>query len=211
VIRQRAVVPRPDVDDAETVHEELRQLPDATRHVLGIGPVGAGVGADVGDARAGRRDDRVEPREDLDVPPSERPSVIRVAGVEVELAAAGLAPGKDDLQPAPLENRDDRNVIVQVWGVGDEEGAFPSLERLNVYTGSRTKIARSPVRNSFFTTDAAGEVRFVQGETTDNRAKLYQRAGGDWNQHHPSLAASRDAHRSYCCPRVGTVVEAGAA
>ena len=35
---------------------------------------------------------------------TERPSDIRVAGVEVELAAAGLAPGKDDLQPEPLEN-----------------------------------------------------------------------------------------------------------
>jgi dipeptidyl aminopeptidase/acylaminoacyl peptidase len=74
---------------------------------------------------------------------------------------------------------DDKHVLVQVWGVGNEEGSYPTIERLNVYTGGRSRLARAPVMNAFFATDRAGEVRFAAGAGVDNRLKLYYRDDND--------------------------------
>ena len=75
---------------------------------------------------------------------------------------------------------DDKNVVVQVWRAGQMEGTYPTVERLNVYTGARSVLARSPVIGASFTTDAKGNVRFVQGEMVDNSTRLYYRDGSDW-------------------------------
>ena len=53
------------------------------------------------------------------------------------------------------------------------------VERLDLYTRRRTHIASSPLPNAWFTTDAAGQVRFAQGSGGDNISKLYYRDGDD--------------------------------
>lgn len=70
---------------------------------------------------------------------------------------------------------DDRNVIVSIqpWG----EDTFTRAERMDVYTGRRTPLARAPVRNARFTSDNKGVVRFAHGSGSDNVDKLYYRAG----------------------------------
>jgi dipeptidyl aminopeptidase/acylaminoacyl peptidase len=75
---------------------------------------------------------------------------------------------------------DDRNALVAVWPFTGS--AFTQIERLDVVTGKRILVARSPVQSATFTTDNAGAVRFALGSGTDNVRKLYYRASGnaDW-------------------------------
>lgn len=95
-----------------------------------------------------------------------------IAGKKAERVAAFLA---DDLPG------DDRSVLVAVNGVGGEP--YTRLERMDVRSGRRTPVARSPVRRGSFTTDAQGQARFVHGAGTDNVNKLYHRSrnGEDWS------------------------------
>ena len=69
---------------------------------------------------------------------------------------------------------DDRTVILQVGTFGAE---FPRVEKMDVYTGRRLRVASSPVRSSSFLTDNAGVVRFAHGAEYDRAAKLYYRSG----------------------------------
>lgn len=75
---------------------------------------------------------------------------------------------------------DDKTVIISVWPFGTEP--FTRAERLDVYTGRRTPVARAPVRSADFTTDNQGVVRFAHGSGSDNVRKLYYRDkdGADW-------------------------------
>lgn len=70
---------------------------------------------------------------------------------------------------------DDRNVLVAVWPF--HEDPFTRAERLDVVSGRRTTVARSPVRRARFLADAGGQVRFAYGAGTDNVNKLYYREG----------------------------------
>jgi dipeptidyl aminopeptidase/acylaminoacyl peptidase len=70
---------------------------------------------------------------------------------------------------------DDKGVIVSVWPFSTDP--YTRAERLDVYTGRRTLVARAPVQNAEFVTDAAGEVRFAYGAGSDNANKLYYRNG----------------------------------
>ena len=74
---------------------------------------------------------------------------------------------------------DDKHVLVEVYTVGSVDGVFPTLEKLDVYTGSRQLVARAPVLNAQFLSDRKGQVRFAWGESVDNMAKLYYRADDD--------------------------------
>lgn len=90
----------------------------------------------------------------------------RIQQKKVEAVAAFLA---DDL-PA-----DDRNVLVTIWPFNDDP--FTRADRLDVTTGRRQTVARSPVRRADFVTDNQGQVRFAHGAGTDNVNKLYYREG----------------------------------
>jgi dipeptidyl aminopeptidase/acylaminoacyl peptidase len=70
---------------------------------------------------------------------------------------------------------DDKYVIIMVRPFG--ELPFTRAERLDVYTGRRTPVARSPVPEADFVTDNKGVVRFAFGRTSDNANKLYYRVG----------------------------------
>ncbi|MEL1263719.1 S9 family peptidase [Pseudoxanthomonas putridarboris] len=70
---------------------------------------------------------------------------------------------------------DDRNVVVSIqpWGVD----TYTRAERMDVYTGRRTQLARAPVRNASFIADNKGVVRFAHGAGSDNVNKLFYREG----------------------------------
>lgn len=95
----------------------------------------------------------------------------RIQPKKVEAIAAFLS---DDLPD------DERNVVIAVWPFSEDP--YTRAERLDVQSGKRATVARSPVRRADFTTDAQGQVRFAHGAGTDNVNKLYYRAanGTDW-------------------------------
>ncbi|WP_313249464.1 alpha/beta hydrolase family protein [Stenotrophomonas indicatrix] len=70
---------------------------------------------------------------------------------------------------------DDRNVLVAVTPFTDN--AATQIERMDVSTGRRNAVARAPIAQAAFTTDARGEVRFAYGVGPDQKKKLYYRAG----------------------------------
>lgn len=72
---------------------------------------------------------------------------------------------------------DDRNVLISVSGF--EGDSFNRVEKMDVYSGRRVPVARSPVRNADYVTDVSGAVRFAYGYETDNTHKLFYRATGD--------------------------------
>jgi dipeptidyl aminopeptidase/acylaminoacyl peptidase len=90
---------------------------------------------------------------------------------KTEMVAAFLL---DDL-PA-----DDRNVLISVSGFSGD--SFNRVEKMDVYSGRRTPVAHSPVRNSDYATDIDGAVRFAYGYEKDNDHKLFYRVNGnaDW-------------------------------
>jgi len=75
---------------------------------------------------------------------------------------------------------DDRTALVAVTPVVGT--AFTQIERLDVVTGKRLLVARSPVAAASFSTDNTGAVRFARGAGNDNVHKLYYRAdaAADW-------------------------------
>ncbi|AWH36276.1 peptidase S9 [Stenotrophomonas sp. ZAC14D1_NAIMI4_6] len=93
-----------------------------------------------------------------------------VSGRRVEPVAAFLAD--------PLQG-DDRNVLISLWPFANDTSA--RLERLDVVTGRRVLVSRSPVQRATFTTDNAGVLRFARGAGEDNVNKLYYRQDdGRW-------------------------------
>jgi dipeptidyl aminopeptidase/acylaminoacyl peptidase len=69
---------------------------------------------------------------------------------------------------------DERNVLVTVRPYGEGEKA-QRAERMDVYSGRRTMVARPPVKSSRYQTDNRGVVRFAVGSEVDNVSKLYYR------------------------------------
>lgn len=77
--------------------------------------------------------------------------------------------------------QDDRNVLVSIWPF--TEDPYTRVDRLDVNSGRRQTVARSPVRRADFTSDAQGHIRFAHGAAADNVNKLYHREpnGSTWN------------------------------
>lgn len=93
-----------------------------------------------------------------------------VSGRVVEPVAAFLAD--------PLAG-DERNVLISLWPFANDTSA--RLERMDVITGRRVLVSRSPVQRATFTTDNAGVLRFARGAAADNINKLYYRQDdGRW-------------------------------
>ncbi len=94
-----------------------------------------------------------------------------ISGKKAEHVAAFLT---DDL-PA-----DDRNVLIAVSPFTADP--YTRLEKMDVSTGRRTPVTRSPVRRGSFTTDGQGQARFAHGAGADNVNKLFyrERNGANW-------------------------------
>lgn len=90
----------------------------------------------------------------------------RIRRKQAEQVAAFLV---DDLP------RDDRYVLISVSPFSRD--AYPRVDRMDVYTGVRQTVVRSPVRNARFATDNQGVVRFAVGSDTDNASQLHYRSG----------------------------------
>ena len=106
----------------------------------------------------------------------------RIQPKKVEAVAAFLA---DDLPG------DERNVLVTVWPFAEDP--FTRVERMDVASGRRVRMASSPVRRGEFTSDGQGEVRFVHGSGSDNVNKLYyrERSGDSWKMINDEAVSKR--------------------
>ena len=71
---------------------------------------------------------------------------------------------------------DDKGVVVSVMPFSADP--YTRAERLDVYSGRRSPLARAPVRNADFVTDNKGVVRFATGFGVDNVRKVFYREGG---------------------------------
>src|SRR4249919_365126 len=71
---------------------------------------------------------------------------------------------------------DDKSVLVSTQPYGSED-PWSSVQRLDVYTGRLTRVAKTPVQAARFQTDNKGVIRFVKGSSADNVRRLYYRAG----------------------------------
>jgi dipeptidyl aminopeptidase/acylaminoacyl peptidase len=67
---------------------------------------------------------------------------------------------------------DDESIIVALYKSGSD---YTTVERMNVKSGSRSRISQAPVPNAEFMTDNRGQVRFARGFGTDRFKKLYYR------------------------------------
>jgi dipeptidyl aminopeptidase/acylaminoacyl peptidase len=77
---------------------------------------------------------------------------------------------------------DDKNVLITVWPF--ENDAYSRVEKMDVYSGRRVPVARAPVRNADYVTDAQGRVRFAYGANTKNDNQLFYRDAdaSDWTR-----------------------------
>lgn len=86
--------------------------------------------------------------------------------------------GSDSIDAYPIAapyNEGSRNALVKVLPFSADP--YPAIERIDVFSGRRARVAVSPVRRATFFTDNRGEVRFVTGSESDNVRKLYYRSG----------------------------------
>ncbi|WP_076415167.1 S9 family peptidase [Shewanella sp. UCD-KL12] len=85
------------------------------------------------------------------------------------------------LDPLP---EDKRHMLVQAlpWGSGGNNTAENRqvVYRVNVYKGTRKKIAKAPMPYANFLTDHDGDVRFVSGTTDYINSSLFYRQDGEW-------------------------------
>lgn len=90
---------------------------------------------------------------------------LRIAANEEHVAATSMVriPG------------DPRNVMLTVRPYGENE-MWTRADRMDVYSGRRTVVARAPVKLASFDIDNKGTVRFALGAEYDNFSKLYHRA-----------------------------------
>ena len=88
----------------------------------------------------------------------------RISGKKAEAVAAFLS---DDLPG------DDKHVLIAVSSFNGDP--YTRLERMDVTSGRRIPVTRSPVQRARFTTDAEGNARFALGAGSDNINKLYYR------------------------------------
>lgn len=96
-----------------------------------------------------------------------------IKGRSQEYATAFLV---DDLQ------HDDDNILIAVWPWNSRSvDPYTEVERLNVASGRRVRVARAPVRRADFVTDSKGQVRFAFGADADNQRQTYYRAGDGSN------------------------------
>ncbi|NZA25268.1 S9 family peptidase [Luteimonas sp. SJ-92] len=72
---------------------------------------------------------------------------------------------------------DDRSVLIAVRPLTRD--AVTRVERMNVYTGHRTRVAVVPLLSADFVTDSRGRVRFAVGTGTDNISRTYYRSDDD--------------------------------
>ncbi len=109
-----------------------------------------------------------------------------VAGARIG-GTARSSSGKARAEAASLQMVDtlidsDDEVLVAVTPFASGEIPFTTLERMNVFSGTRKPVARAPVRGASFSTDLNGQARFASGLNRDYKSVLYYRKDdkSDW-------------------------------
>ncbi len=74
------------------------------------------------------------------------------------------------IDPLP---EDPDNVLIAVWPL--DNNPLTRIERLNVSSGRRARVASAPARRADFTVDPRGMVRFAEGLDLENYSQLYYR------------------------------------
>jgi dipeptidyl aminopeptidase/acylaminoacyl peptidase len=74
---------------------------------------------------------------------------------------------------------DEENVLVYVAPYLSAEGSFPRIEMMNVKSGRRKVLSRSPVRNAAFMVDDQQRVRFAWGQDAEFKNRLFYRADNE--------------------------------
>jgi dipeptidyl aminopeptidase/acylaminoacyl peptidase len=102
-----------------------------------------------------------------------------VAGARASRSATRSG-GKARAESASIQMVDtlidnDGEVLVAVSPFASGEIPFTTLERMNVFTGTRKPVARAPVRGASFLTDLNGQARFASGLNRDYKSVLYYR------------------------------------
>lgn len=97
--------------------------------------------------------------------------------VQVKKTGTRIESGKKEEKVAAfmidLLPHDDRNVLISVQPFAKDP--YVRVERMDVYSGKRTQVARIPVNRADFTTDNKGQVRFAVGAKADNYSQLFYR------------------------------------
>jgi dipeptidyl aminopeptidase/acylaminoacyl peptidase len=72
--------------------------------------------------------------------------------------------------------------------------AYPQVERMDVGSGKRKVVVRSPVRNAAFVTDHHGVVRFAHGHDMSSDNKLFYRKadGSEWQELNDERSGGHD-------------------
>ncbi len=101
-----------------------------------------------------------------------------IAGVRA--VTGSRSSGKARAESASIQMVDtlvgnDTEVLVAVTPFAAGEIPYTSLERMNVFTGTRKPLARAPARGASFLTDYNGQARFASGLNRDFKEVLYYR------------------------------------
>lgn len=71
---------------------------------------------------------------------------------------------------------DDKSVLISAQPYNSQD-PYSSAERIDVYTGRMTRVAKAPIRNARFQADNQGVIRFARGYNSDNTRHLFYRTG----------------------------------
>ena len=77
-------------------------------------------------------------------------------------------------------DKDKKHILIQ----DSSTGAYPTAYKLNVYSGKRRKVTRSPAHYSRMYSDSEGDIRLTVGVTNDDVQESFYRLeeGGDWHK-----------------------------
>ena len=82
---------------------------------------------------------------------------------------------------APLRD-DARHALIASYPEGGTTGPYPEAYKIDLYDGSKVRLATAPMHNARFLADHKGGIRFAYGIENDQKQKVFYRAddGADW-------------------------------
>jgi dipeptidyl aminopeptidase/acylaminoacyl peptidase len=120
-----------------------------------------------------------------------------LVGQDVEAMSTGthIQVKKQEMVAAQLVDDlpgDDDNVLISTRPLNND--AYAQVEKMDVHSGKRKVVVRSPVRNAQFFTDHQGVVRFAYGWDMDSANKLFYRSGdgAQWSEMNDEISNQHD-------------------
>jgi dipeptidyl aminopeptidase/acylaminoacyl peptidase len=89
---------------------------------------------------------------------------------------------------------DSRNVLIEQYSMGDVADRVADIYKLDVYSGLKTKVTRSPIPHAQFVTDENGELRVAAGYDENlNRRYFYFEGLSGWRELSSVRGLSKDS------------------